>query len=309
MRKGNNRKTACAEGKKALSRVLVIMAILLVTASCSSTGTKPMRPQSTGKTIKTASESAADYAPIIESAARPSPGVTQKEIYEGTGVFINEAAARSRPDVVSEDGEIVLNFEAESIQSVVHTILGEVLQETFVIAPGVSGEVTFSTSRPVTREQLIPILELLLGWNGATMVFTEGRYHILPVAEAIAGHLVPEMGSVDQARGYEVRAVPLRYIASTEMAKILQPYARESAIVQVDPLRNMLFLGGTREELRNYLRTVEIFDVDWLEGMSVGIFPLNTVDVNSIIAELEGVFGSNAEGPLAGSPMRLMEMR
>jgi general secretion pathway protein D len=62
----------------------------------------------------------------------------------------------------------------------------------------------------------------------------------------------------------------------------------------------MIFLAGTAEELRNYLKTIEIFDVDWLEGLSVGIFPLQTVDVNSIINELETIFGSNAESPLAG---------
>ena len=285
--------------RASFSALLVIVVIVLVSVSCSSS-VKPVRPMSTDKTIKSASAPAEDFEPIIRTTAQSDPGITEEEIFEGTGVFIDEEAARTRPDVVSEDGEIVLNFEGESIQSVVHTILGEVLQETFVIGPGVSGEVTFSTSRPVSREQLVPILELLLRWNGATMVYTEGRYHILPVSEAIPGHLVPEIGPVDQARGYEVRAVPLQYIAVQEMVKILEPYVREGAIVQADEFRHMIFLAGTTEELRNYLRTIQIFDVDWLEGMSVGIFPLNTVDVDSIIKELEEIFGSNAESPLAG---------
>ena len=238
--------------------------------------------------------------PVIQTSTQESPGITELEIYEGSGEFINEAAARREHAPVSEDGEIVLNFEAESIQSVVHTILGEVLQETFVIAPGVGGEVTFSTSKPVTREQLMPILELLLRWNGATLVYSEGRYNVLPVADAIPGHLVPEIGSAELARGYEVRAVPLRYIAPTEMEKILQPYVRDGAIVQVDNFRSMIFLAGTPEELRNYLKTVEIFDVDWLEGMSVGIYPLRTVEVESIITELDTIFGAGGESPLAG---------
>ena len=169
-----------------------------------------------------------------------------------------------------------------------------------MIAPGVGGEVTFSTSKPVTREQLMPILELLLQWNGATLVFTEGRFHVLPLADAIRGTLVPQIGPAELARGYEVRAVPLNYISAIEMEKILQPYVREGAIVQVDQVRSMIILAGTREELQNYMRTVEIFDVDWLKGMSVGIFPLQTVDVASIITELEGIFGSNGESPLAG---------
>jgi general secretion pathway protein D len=226
--------------------------------------------------------------------------IRETEIFEGSGVFIDEEAAARRPAPVAADGEIVLNFEGESIQSVVHTILGEVLQETFVIGPGVSGEVTFSTSKPVSRDQLKPILELLLRWNGATLVFSEGRYNILPVSDAIKGNLAPRLGRAELARGYEVQAVPLRYISAIEMAKILEPYARPDAIVSADQFRNMMFLAGTPEELRNYMKTIEIFDVDWIEGMSVGIYPLRTVDVNSIITELQGIFAAEGETPLAG---------
>ena len=281
-------------------RQLALLLTVVVLAGCASSGTAPVRPTSTGKTIKSATAPLPTDQPVIESSVQANPGVTDLEIYEGTGVFINEQAARGTPRAVPEDGEIVLNFEGESIQSVVHTILGEVLQETFVIAPGVGGEVTFSTSKPVTREQLMPILELLLRWNGATLVYTEGRYHVLPVSDAIKGHLSPEVGSAERARGYEVRAVPLRYISAIQMEKILQPYVRDGAIVQVDPFRSMIFLAGTPEELRNYLKTVEIFDVDWLEGMSVGIYPLQTVEVEAIITELDAVFSAGGESPLAG---------
>jgi general secretion pathway protein D len=288
------------------ARLLIVALVavlgLLAGVSCSSTGGNVVRPTRTGKTIKTAadSESVTAEKPVFESTVEAVPGVTEIEVYEGSGEFINREAARPTPQAVAEDGEIVLNFEGESIQSVVHTILGEVLQETFVIAPGVSGEVTFSTSKPVTREQLMPILELLLRWNGATMVYSEGRYHVLPVADAIPGHLAPQIGSAELARGYEVRAVPLQYISATEMEKILQPYVRQGGIVQVDNMRSMIFLAGTPEELFNYMKTVEIFDVDWLKGMSVGIYPLRTVDVPSIITELEGIFGAGGESPLAG---------
>ena len=279
----------------------VALVALLAGASCSTAGGGPMRPTSTGKTIRSAEDSKTPVEkPVFESTVEARPGITELEVYEGSGEFINPDAAKPRPEAVVADGEIVLNFEGESIQSVVHTILGEVLQETFVIAPGVGGEVTFATSKPVSREQLMPILELLLRWNGATMVYSDGRYHVLPVTDAVPGHLVPQIGNAERARGYEVRAVPLKYISATEIEKILQPYVRDGAIVQVDTNRSMIFLAGSPEELRNYLKTVEIFDVDWLKGMSVGIYPLRTVDVASIITELEGIFGAGGESPLAG---------
>ncbi|MGD9020821.1 MAG: type II secretion system secretin GspD [Lysobacterales bacterium] len=247
-------------------------------------------------------DNAASTDPIFETSVDPAVagGVDEPEVRKGSGAFIDADAARRKASAVSESGEIVLNFEGESVQSVVHTILGEVLQETFVIGPGVSGQVTFSTSKPVSREQLMPILEQLLRWNGAAMVYTEGRYHILPVADAVRGNLVPVLSDQSIAMGYEVRVVPLSYIGADEMAKILEPYARDGAILRIDPLRSMLFLAGTQEELRNYLQTVDIFDVDWLSGMSVGIFPLQTVDVESITSELSEIFGTEAESPLAG---------
>lgn len=281
------------------SRMALSLAVFLI-ASCAA----PPRviPQTIGKPLNTSAEPIPDAKVIAELAndSSASPGVAKTEIYEGTGEFIDEAAAARRPAPVAADGEIVLNFEGESIQSVVHTILGEVLQETFVIGPGVSGEVTFSTSKPVSREQLKPILELLLRWNGATLVYSDGRYNVLPVADAIKGNLSPQLSNAQAAKGYEVQAVPLRYVSATEMAKILEPYARPDAIVRADQFRNMMFLAGTPEELRNYRDTIEIFDVDWLEGMSVGIYPLRTVDVNAIITELQGIFAAEGDTPLAG---------
>jgi general secretion pathway protein D len=287
-------------GREVMTKIVTPLLVTVLLAACTTVQRPVEDPHP--RLARTDAERLYDDEVLVneEEGVTGSAGIEDTEFFPGEGTFINEQAARPRPPALSEDGEIVLNFEGESIQSVVHTILGEVLGETFVIGPGVSGQVTFATARPVSQEQLMPILELLLRWNGATLVFHEGRYHVLPIDQAIPGHLVPEMGGVDQVRGFAVRAVPLRYISATEMEKILKPYVRPNAIVNVDVMRSMIFLAGTREELRNYLRTVEIFDVDWLAGMSVGIFPLETVDVEAITAELTAVFGTEADSPLAG---------
>ena len=283
-----------------MKSLIYTVAILLLVNSCATTEI-PLRPGPHHQRLNK-SELEADDAPIFTTAENASQagGVEEVELKIGESPFINEDAAKRKLSAVSEDGEIVLNFEGESLQSVVHTILGEVLQETFVIGPGVSGQVTFSTSKPVSRDQLMPILELLLRWNGAVMVFTEGRYHILPVAEAVRGNLVPILSDNNLAMGYEVWVMPLKYIGVAEMAAILEPYVREGAMVRIDPLRNMIFLAGTQEELRNYQQTIDIFDVDWLAGMSVGIYPLETVDVESITSELTDIFATDGESPLAG---------
>jgi len=97
--------------------------------------------------------------------------------------------------------------------------------------------------------------------------------------------------------GYGVQIVPLQYIAAREMSKILEPLLPEGSILRVDETRNLLMLAGGEGEMRHALETISVFDLDWLSGMSVGLFTLKSVDVKSIVPELELLFGDKAKGP------------
>lgn len=222
------------------------------------------------------------------------------EYYPGTGKFIDYKAAEKQNKTSSKTGEYTLNFEGDPLPMVVNLILGEILKENYVIAPGVSGAVTFATVKPINKDQIIPILEMLLSWNNAALVFIEDRYHVMPRAEAIKGNLIPSFGHMEKRNGYTVMVVPLKYIAPAEMEKVLAPYAKEGAIVKADNARNLLFLSGTKRELSMYMDTINIFDVDWLEGMSTGIFTLERVESDTVVGEMESIFGEGADNPLAG---------
>lgn len=218
----------------------------------------------------------------------------------GSGQLINESAARRPTKPEGAAGEVTFNFEGESLHAVVKLILGEFLQQNYVIAPGVQGTVTFSTARPLRGDQALSILEMLLRWNNATLIWEDGRYTVLPVSQALPGNLTPRMGPAQTARGYEVRVVPLRFISATEMEKLLKPYARPESVINIDPQRNLITLAGTRAELENYLQTIDIFDVDWLAGMSVGVFMLQQSEASTVIGEMEKIFGEGGNTPLSG---------
>ena len=205
------------------------------------------------------------------------------------------------PNLAGTTGEATFNFEGESLHAVVKAILGDMLGQNYVIAPGVQGTVTLATPKPVSPAAALSLLEMVLGWNNARMVYSDGRYNIVPADQAVAtGAVAPRTGSPSTARGFEVRAVPLRYISATEMEKLLKPYARPNSIVSVDNGRNLITISGTRGELENYLRTIEVFDVDWMSSMSVGVFPLQSGKAAKVVADLEKVFGEQSKSPVAG---------
>ncbi|TDK33983.1 type II secretion system secretin GspD [Luteimonas terrae] len=244
-----------------------------------------------------ASTTGARTQPLLADEERPQP-----QIRRGSGTVLNQrAASAAAPSLGGTTGQASFNFEGESVHAVAKAILGDMLGQNYVIAPEVQGTVTLATPQPVSPAQALSLLEMVLGWNNARMIYADGRYNIVAADTALAtGTVAPRTGGAVAARGFEVRTVPLRYISATEMEKVLEPYARPNAIVSADNARNVITISGSRSELENYLRTIEIFDVDWLSGMSVGVFPLQSGKATQVVADLEKVFGQDSESPVSG---------
>ena len=234
---------------------------------------------------------------VLEELGRDGP---KPVIRRGNGATINQAVASAPPPSLVSSGQASFNFEGESLHAVVKAILGDMLGQSYSIAPGVQGTVTVATQRPVGAAGALSLLENVLAQNNARMVYSDGRYNIVTADQALTSGVVPRTGSAALARGFESRVVSLRYVSASEMEKILKPYARQNAIVSVDGARNMLTIAGTRAELENYLRTIQVFDVDWMASMSVGVYPLQSGRASDVVQDLERVFGEQGKSPTAG---------
>ncbi|MBL8519170.1 MAG: type II secretion system secretin GspD [Betaproteobacteria bacterium] len=250
----------------------------------------PLPPSSQGK--------------LPDGQARPQvagvPASKDTLLHLGTGNFVKQtpptASAAQGPE------EFNLNFEATDIRAIVQSILGDYLRESFAIHPQASGTATIRLSRPVSRKDLIPILEMLLRQNNLVMVREEGLYKILPAAAGTRGTITPQVaqGPAQLPPGYSVQIVQLKYAGAADMQRILTPYATDPmATIQVDAVRNLVILSGTQRELKHLLEIVELFDVDFLSGYSVGLFPMST-DVKALAADLDKIFGDATKSPLAG---------
>jgi general secretion pathway protein D len=225
----------------------------------------------------------------------------QFKLYPGTGEVVRPAPPPS-PQPAGQD--VVLNFEGADIREVVKTVLGEILRENYIIDPKVAGTVTLRTTRPIQRNAVLPTLETVLRMSGAAVVReADGLIRVVPSNLAGKGNVTPQLGGQGRPPpgGYSVQIVPLQYIGAPDMARILEPMMADPGAVRIDPIRNLMILSGTALELRHLLDTIGMFDMDWVSGMSVGLFTLKNVDVKTITAEVEKVFGDKALGPLAGA--------
>ncbi len=231
----------------------------------------------------------------IEVTADEAPAPS---VYPGTGVFIDADGLATASGAQPAAGDVTLNFADTDIREVVRAILGGILEVNYIIDPQVSGTITVQTSRPLARSALLTTLESILRANGAAMVPEAGGYRIVPVESALSS-LAP-LGLDARQPGFGVHVVPLRFIAADEMAKIIGLLASERNVVSADAARNLIIVAGSQAERATMLGTVALFDVDWLAGMSFGLFPLQNTDAETLVQELEVVFGIDGDSPLGG---------
>jgi general secretion pathway protein D len=255
--------------------------------------------------------------PPAEKAAAPDTGTAlsgalekppeQSKLYKGSGVLVGgqmlggEVPPLARPPA-SPGPAVTLNFEGADIRDVIRNILGDIMNESYTIDPAVGGTVTIRTTSGIPRESLPATMEMLLRMNGATMTKEGGVWKILPAAAAVRGNVTPQLGSSNRALrpGYSVLIVPLQYVGARQMATLLEPFVKDQTTVRVDDLRNLLILSGTEFELKHLLETVDMFDINWMAGMSAGLFTLQSADVKSVVAELDKALGTPDKSPLAG---------
>ncbi len=239
-----------------------------------------------------------------ESLAREGLGnrgrTSEPIVYAGSGRFINGSRRTVDVDGAPNEDSVILNFVEAPIAQAAKTIIGDILKANYVIEEGVQGTITLQTGSPIAKDALLSVLETVLRPRGAAIVNEGNLYRIVPLATALRGGSGPRSSRSTEIAGFGIHIEPLRFVAASEMARILEPIAPQGAILRVDQSRNLLMLAGTQFELEALLETIEIFDVNWLSGMSFGVFPVNSASPQSIISELETVFSTQTQGPLEG---------
>jgi general secretion pathway protein D len=237
-----------------------------------------------------------------ESSGKPqqATGDDDVELIIGNHQYYKGVENKKKRRRVKGDG-ISLSFERASIREVVKVVLGDILQTNYTVEPGVDGEVTINTSQPIPKSDLIPTLESLLQVHGAVLYKDQqsGAYRVANRTAVKGRGFVPETGK-KLPIGYGIKIVPLKYIPAAEMQKILQPLANPDAFVRVDTNRNLLVLAGTGSELDNLLKTIDTFDVDVLQGMSVGLYQIHNVEADVVAKNLDALFGESGNSPMAG---------
>jgi general secretion pathway protein D len=197
-----------------------------------------------------------------------------------------------------------LNFENAAVSTVAKVILGDILKVGYTIDPRVQGTVTIASGRPVPKNELVMVLENALRMSNVVLLpEAGGGYRLIPSGDAQGAGGVLSEGSNAEA-GYGISVVPLRYTSAQTILKLLDSFAIKPGMARADTGHNMILVQGTSSERKSAVETILSFDVDWMRGQSVGIYPLESVAPEEMIKELEKIM-ENGDGGLDQSLVTL----
>jgi general secretion pathway protein D len=193
-------------------------------------------------------------------------------------------------------GEVSFNFDDADVYSVIQTIFGDVLKVNYIVDPNVKGRVTFRSVEPVSKESVLPLMEVILRLNGIGIVEEGGLYRIVPIAD-----ISKEPAPVGLGRDPEkviitgkarVQVVQVKYIQSAEMVRVLTPFLSKNAVIVDVPKSNYVIIVDTDANVKRLLELVKIFDSEELKEVTpkVFVYPVQNSKAKDVASLLQQIF-------------------
>ena len=179
--------------------------------------------------------------------------------------------------------------------TVAKVILGDILGVGYTIDSRVQGTVTIASGRPVPKSDLVLVLENALRMSNVVLVHDAGgSYRLIPGGDAQGNGTTTAAN--DPASGYGITVVPLRYTSAQTLFKLLDSFAIKASMARADTGHNLILVQGTGPERQSAVDAILTFDVDWMRGQSVGIYPIENATPEAIIKELEKIMQTGDGG-------------
>ena len=221
------------------------------------------------------------YTPILKNVPSPSKEKLQK--YEVAG-------------------DLSVELTKVDIKQAIKIILGDILKLNYVLHPNVRGLVTLRTVRPITKTQMLGLLDAVLEAHGLMAVHGDGIVQIIPSSskkDAKVTHLLKQTKD-----GFGVEVIPLTNIPTGKMLKLLAPVVEKDDVLDLPGINNLLLISGIKKQRITIKKLIELLDVDAMASQYVAIVSLRNTRPEVMISELEQILSPRGNGLVRFTPIK-----
>jgi len=223
------------------------------------------------------------------------------------GLAATPHARPSSSAAAAESRGYQLAFVDADVKRVVDAVLGAMLSVDYSVDPKVEGNVTLRTTKPVSRDALIPLLESALAPLNAVIVADGSTYRVVPRESARTSARFAGDGDTSSGpAGFATEVVELKNASAREMSKLLEQFLGKEVVAGTSVARNQILITGTGEERAAAKALIARFDVDSLASMNFEFRKLENVDPDTLAGELEKIFQPPLD--IIGSRVKLVPL-
>jgi len=233
-------------------------------------------------------------APAAKDPPTPGPPRAPRTLSAG-------ASDKGTTGPEADDQKIVFNFDDADLYEVIKA-LGDLMQISYLVDPGIQGKVTIHTADGLRKKDLFPLFFQILEANGLTAVKEGPVYKVFVAKEASRMPLSGDPGMVRKGAPSGERVIieiiPLKYISAVEVTKLLTPFLSAAGMIVPDDGSSTVVVVDSSPNISKILELVKVFDVNIFERLNYRFYPL--VNVNAVEASkvLNDVFAAHGKASL-----------
>ena len=206
-------------------------------------------------------------------------------------------------------GTVSFFFDDADIFEVAQTIFGDVLKVNYIIDPRVKGRVNFRTVNPIPKNEVLPIMEIILRLNGIGFVEERGIYNIVPLDEVSKELVYAQVGKSPENVAIELftfKNLNLKdSMPDIENALGLSLRGGMVRIIPVYHMNSLIVVGSTKEQLEYIRKWIELFDNMFsVARPKIFVYPLQNSKAEHIASLLQSIFSGGGAGPASAPAPR-----
>ena len=219
------------------------------------------------------------------------------------------AAAESAPVVFTPTpetagtNELRLNFRNAPLELVLN-YLSDAAGFIIVMDTQVRGTVNVISSRPMTKDEAVDLLNSVLNKNGYAAIRDGRTLTIVSKNDAKTRNIPVKIGNnpdrIPKNDEIVTQIIPIRYVEAKQLITDLSSFVSPQAIVVANEAGNSIVITDTQSNIRHMAEIIQAIDNSAEGETEIRVFHLRHASPADVASELSSIFPSSSSGGSSG---------
>ncbi len=188
------------------------------------------------------------------------------------------------------NADFVINLRNTDI-AVLAEQVSEITERTLVINPGLSGEVTVISAKPLTQTGVWQLFQSMLRVRGFVAVDAGVIWEVVPETEALARAGGQPIGGRAGEQDVITKLLPLERLPSSEAVRVLRPLVAQTGYIEAVADPNAIILTDTQANVDRIIAIAKTFDTPAEQRTEVIRFSF--AEAEAVAAAMTDVLGTS----------------